>query len=68
LIGDLYRFYTTESKYDKEIAPSPTTFEREAFQSKTTFLVKYISDKADLVWQIAAYIFVQYFRQQGIQN
>ena len=31
-MDDLYRFENAESKYDNEIAPSSTTFERGAFE------------------------------------
>jgi hypothetical protein len=35
----------------------------ESSNSETTFLVKYISGKANLVGQIAAYVFVEHFHQ-----
>jgi hypothetical protein len=38
----------------------------EPLNSKTTFLVQYISGKADLVGQNAANIFVEYFRQRQV--
>jgi hypothetical protein len=38
----------------------------EPLNSKTTFLVKYISGKADLIGQITAYVFIEYFYQRGV--
>jgi hypothetical protein len=33
-MSDFYRSYAAESKHGKEIAPSPTTFERVVFEFK----------------------------------
>jgi hypothetical protein len=41
-----------------EVLHHPPLSTEEPLNSKTTFLVKYISGKADLVGKIAAYIFV----------
>jgi hypothetical protein len=44
----------------------PPLSREEPLNSKTTFLVKCISGKADLVGQIAAYVFVEYFHERGV--
>jgi hypothetical protein len=53
-VGGLYRFDAAESK----LLHHPPLSRGESLNSETVFLVKYISGKADLVGQIAVYIFV----------
>ena len=43
----------------------PPLSREEPLNSKTTFLIKYVSGTADLVGHFAAYVFIKYFLQRG---